>query len=295
MSLPKRLPPWLRRPSRSAPEIHHTKSLMRRLHLHSVCEEARCPNVAECFQKGTATFMILGNICTRNCSFCGCQKGTPKALDHNEPMNVALAAKELSLRHCVVTSVTRDDLPDGGASQFKETIDAIRTTTPEMTIEVLTPDFNGDIESLKTVIYARPDVFNHNIETAPRLYPRIRPKADYRTSLRLLAAAKEIEPEIITKSGLMLGLSETLPEIESVLTDLASANVDAVTIGQYMRPSLENVAVSAYLEPSFYQRLAGIGEAIGIKYIMAGPLVRSSYNAVELVDRITADGGSRRG
>ena len=289
MSLRQHLPPWLRAEHRFTPQVHSTKKLLRSLGLHTVCEEARCPNIAECFSRDTATFMILGDICTRNCAFCGCQKGKPTALDPNEPTNVARAAQKLGLKHCVVTSVTRDDLDDGGASHFVRAIREIRELNPGTTVEVLTPDFRGDAAALRAVVAARPDVFNHNVETVPRLYPNVRPGADYETSLRLLRLAKEIEPAIITKSGLMVGLSETLSEVEDVLSDLASIGLDAVTIGQYMQPSRDNVAVSEYYEPRAFDDLIERGESLGIRHVLAGPLVRSSYNAAELMDKMAND------
>ena len=282
MNLKRRLPPWLRTAYGFTPEVRKTKMTLRSLNLHTVCEEARCPNIAECFSRDTATFMILGDVCTRNCAFCGCQKGMPGALDLTEPINVARAARKLGLKHCVVTSVTRDDLEDGGASHFARTIEAIRELTPGATVEVLTPSFRGDTRALMIVLGARPDVFNHNVETVPRLYPSVRPSADYETSLRLLRLAKETDPDIVTKSGLMIGLSETLSEVEEVLSDLASAGVDAVTIGQYMQPSRHNIAVSKYYKPSVFDGLVERGEAFGVKRVLAGPLVRSSYKAAEL-------------
>ncbi|MBN2208466.1 MAG: lipoyl synthase [Candidatus Coatesbacteria bacterium] len=286
MSPRQLLPPWLRTASRFAPGVRRTKTTLRSLALHTVCEEARCPNVAECFSRNTATFMILGDVCTRNCAFCGCQKGKPAAVDPAEPANVARAARKLNLTHCVVTSVTRDDLDDGGASQFVRTIQAMREAHPCTTLEVLTPDFRGDIAPAKTVFAARPDVFNHNVETVPRLYSSVRPGADYERSLRLLALSKETEPGAVTKSGLMIGLSETLAEVEDVLRDLASIGVDAVTIGQYMQPSRNNAPVSRYYEPAIFKDLVERGRALGIKHVLAGPLVRSSYNAKELFDTI---------
>jgi len=286
MSLRQHLPPWLRAEHRFTPRVHSTKKLLRSLGLHTVCEEARCPNIAECFSRDTATFMILGDICTRNCAFCGCQKGTPTALDPNEPTNVAHATQKLGLKHCVVTSVTRDDLCDGGASHFVRAIREIRELNPGTTVEVLTPDFRGHRAALRAVVAARPDVFNHNVETVPRLYPSVRLGADYERSLRLLRLAKEIEPDIITKSGLMIGVSETLSEVEDVLSDLASTGLDAVTIGQYMQPSRDNVAVSKYYEPRVFDYLIERGEALGIRHVLAGPLVRSSYNAAELMDKM---------
>ncbi|RLC46167.1 MAG: lipoyl synthase [Candidatus Coatesbacteria bacterium] len=289
MTLKLHLPPWLRTTFRFTPEVRQTKRLLRDLGLHTVCEEARCPNIGECFSRGTATFMIMGNVCTRNCAFCGCQKGKPEDLDPVEPVNVARAARQLGLGHCVVTSVTRDDLPDKGASHFAQTIEAIRDLNPDTTIEVLTPDFGSNAEAIETVIEARPDVFNHNVETIPRLYSEVRPGADYDMSLGLLAMVKQVDPSIITKSGLMIGLSENIKEVETVLADLASAGVDALTIGQYMQPALGNVQVSKYYEPDVFEYLSERGRSLGIKHVLAGPLVRSSYRAAELLKRIRND------
>jgi len=289
MTLKLHLPPWLRTTFRFTPEVRQTKRLLRDLGLHTVCEEARCPNIGECFSRGTATFMIMGNVCTRNCAFCGCQKGKPEDLDPVEPVNVARAARQLGLGHCVVTSVTRDDLPDKGASHFAQTIEAIRDLNPDTTIEVLTPDFGSNAEAIETVIEARPDVFNHNVETIPRLYSEVRPGADYDMSLGLLAMVKQVDPSIITKSGLMIGLSENIKEVETVLADLASAGVDALTIGQYMQPALGNVQVSKYYEPDVFEYLSERGRSLGIKHVLTGPLVRSSYRAAELLKRIRND------
>ena len=289
MSLSPRLPPWLRTTFRFTPEVRQTKRVLRNLALHTVCEEARCPNIAECFSRGTATFMIMGNVCTRNCAFCGCQKESPESLDPMEPINVARAVRRLGLGHCVVTSVTRDDLRDKGASHFTQTIEAIKELNLDTTIEVLTPDFGGSSKAIEAVVEARPSVFNHNVETIPRLYPSVRPGADYDMSLGLLAMVKQMEPSIATKSGLMVGLSETIPEVEAALADLASAGVDAVTVGQYMQPALRNVQVSKYYEPDAFDYLAERGTSLGIKRVLAGPLVRSSYKAAELMKTIRSE------
>lgn len=294
MSGPQHLPPWLRTDYRFTPEVRGLKRMLRTRGLHTVCEEAKCPNIGECFSQRTATFMVLGDTCTRRCTFCGCKKGIPTPLDEAEPKNVALAAQELGLRHCVVTSVTRDDLADGGASHFAETIEAIRELGIGMTVEVLTPDFRGDESALETVLSAKPDVLNMNVETVPRLYPDVRPGADYRVTLELLCLAKRIDPCIIAKSGLMVGLGETSIEVEAVLSDLAGADVDAVTIGQYMRPSKRNVEVARYYEPDEFLELKRLGEALGIRHILAGPLVRSSYRACELTEEIRQDNSGRR-
>jgi len=260
-----------------------------------VCESARCPNIGECFSKPTATFMILGDVCTRGCGFCAVEKtstfspsplwgeggvrGKALPVDTDEPQNIALTAKELGLRHVVITSVTRDDLADGGATQFALTIKAVKDTIPTISIEVLTPDFKGDKRALKIVLDARPDIFNHNIETVPSLYPEVRPQADYKQSLRVLEMAKAINGEIITKSGLMVGLGETKDEVKSVLKDLLNSGCDAVTIGQYLRPSSKNLEVQEYISLEVFKEYEEYGKDIGLKHVYSGPFVRSSYNA----------------
>lgn len=286
MNQTHRLPPWLRTTDILSPSARAVKRLLRQLLLHTVCEEARCPNIGECFSRRTATFMILGGVCTRACAFCGVRRGQPRAPEPLEPERVARAVSSLGLGHCVITSVTRDDLPDGGASLFRRTVQAVRVANPETTVEVLAPDFGGDFSALESLLGASPDVFNHNVETVPRLYRRIRPGADYERSLKVLAMAKRFAPSAVTKSGLMIGLGESLVEVEAVLADLAQAGVDAVTIGQYMRPSLANVEVCVYWEPEVFDDLAARAKALGIPYVVAGPLVRSSYRAGELLRRI---------
>ena len=279
-----RLPDWIR--TRSRTDNHETKNLLRRHNLSTVCEEARCPNRGECFAKPTATFMILGSNCTRNCGFCSVKSERPAAVDANEPENVAEAAAEMGLRYIVITSVTRDDLPDGGAGQFAKTICAVRKRMSRVKIEVLTPDFQGDIQALKTVLEAGPDVFNHNIETVKRLYPVVRPAADYERSLFMLRQSKEIAPDIFTKSGLMLGLGETSDEIVAVLRDLRKVACDFVTIGQYLRPTKTNLPVVEYILPEIFEDFRIKALDMGFKYAASGPLVRSSMNAEEMYEHV---------
>ena len=261
------------------------KSILRKRNLHTVCESARCPNIGECFSKPTATFLILGDVCTRTCVFCSVdKKARPLAVDPEEPMNIALTAKELNLKHVVVTSVTRDDLPDGGAGQFALTIKAIRDNISRILIEVLTPDFRGDEGALAVVLEARPDIFNHNLETVPSLYSLVRPQADYLRSLAVLERSKAAG--LITKSGIMVGLGETPSEVREVLKDLKAAGCDAVTIGQYLRPTRENLEVREYVEPEVFKEYEEFGRKLGLRHVYSGPFVRSSYNAEKLMDEL---------
>jgi len=279
-----RLPEWIR--TRSLPDQHAIKHLLRRHALSTVCEEARCPNRGECFAKPTATFMILGRNCTRNCGFCSVGSLCPEPVDDNEPENIAAAAEEMRLRYIVITSVTRDDLLDGGAGQFARTIGAVRRRMPLAKIEVLTPDFQGDIISLRTVLDAKPDVFNHNVETTERLYPVVRPSAKYERSLSVLRQAKERSSDIFTKSGFMLGLGETYDEVITILKDLRKADCDFVTIGQYLRPTKKNLPVVKYILPEVFEDLRLKGLDMGFKYVASGPLVRSSMNAEEMFEHV---------
>jgi lipoic acid synthetase len=276
-----RLPEWIKIRHKHS-ELHGLKSLLRDYGLSTVCEEARCPNKSECFSKPTATFMILGSCCTRNCGFCSVESAAPLPPDKDEPLKVALAAKEMGLKYVVVTSVTRDDLEDGGAQHFAKTVTAIKKHLPYAKVEVLTPDFKGDFSALKTVLDSKPDVFNHNVETVPRLYPAVRPQADYPRSLRLLRQAKEISPTVNTKSGLMLGLGEDYDEVLDVMTDLREADCDFLTIGQYLRPSRENLPVKEYVHPEVFERLREAALGMGFKFVASSPLVRSSMNAEEM-------------
>ena len=262
---------------------HETKKILRQHRVSTVCEEARCPNQGKCFSKSTATFMILGDRCTRNCSFCAVESSRPLPPDTSEPDRVADASLSLRLEFVVITSVTRDDLADGGAGQFAEVIRAIRRKNPKIKIEVLTPDFKGAIKSLQTVLDAWPDVFNHNVETVPGLYQAVRPQADYLTSLNILKSAKKIYPETKTKSGIMLGLGEKESEVLSVMKELLSARCDFLTIGQYLRPRKENIPVVEYIRPEVFERYRTIGLNMGFKAVASSPLTRSSMNAEEML------------
>lgn len=276
-------PLWLKQRVTAA-GLTAVSSLMRDLDLHTVCQSADCPNLGECFGARTATFLILGGVCTRNCRFCSVAKGMPQQLDMNEPERVAQAVKTLGLKHAVVTSVTRDDLPDGGAGQFVACIEKIRQMSPGTTVEVLAPDFGGDEVALTAVLEAGPEVFNHNIETVPRLYSVVRPEATYQRSLGVLRKAAQYE-SIITKSGIMLGLGETEAEVIQVLQDWAENGVQAITIGQYLQPSLEHLEIVEYIHPDQFKKYEQIGYAMGYRQVVSGPLVRSSYHASMLLDK----------
>jgi lipoic acid synthetase len=277
-----RLPEWARPVSPLAPGSRAMRVLLREKSLNTVCEEARCPNLGECFSRGTATFMLLGDRCTRRCSYCSVGTAKPLPPDGDEPDRIAEAAARLGLRYVVLTSVNRDDLADGGAGHFAATVAAVRRALPEAGVEVLTPDFKGDRRALATVLEAAPTVFNHNIETVPRLFERVRPQGRYRLSLDVLAEARELGPEIPTKSGLMVGLGETDEEIREVLRDLRMSGVQIVTIGQYLRPSRRHEPVDRYLRPEAFEALAAEARAIGFGTVYAGVFVRSSYNAFEV-------------
>ncbi|MHB8882072.1 MAG: lipoyl synthase [Thermodesulfovibrionales bacterium] len=280
-----RLPQWIKTGAPAA-DLHGTKYLLRRHGLATVCEEARCPNRGECFSRPTAAFMILGRSCTRGCGFCSVHTGPPGPPQSDEPGEVAAAAAEMGLRYVVITSVTRDDLPDNGAGQFAATVRAVRKELPRAKIEVLTPDFQGDPEALMTVLRSGPDVFNHNMETVERLYPSVRPNADYRRSLVVLGKAKAAAPGIVVKSGFMLGLGESPQEVEKLLGDLISAGADMVTIGQYLRPTRKNLPVVEYVRPEVFEALRLRALEMGFKYAASGPLVRSSMNAEEMFDHV---------
>jgi lipoic acid synthetase len=265
-------------PGRSA-EVSH---LLEELGLNTVCSSAKCPNRGECYAAGTATFMVLGTECTRNCRFCAVEPGRPAPPDAGEPSRVAEAAERMGLRHVVVTMVTRDDLPDGGAAHVAATVGAVRERVPAAAVEVLVSDFGGDEAAIDAVAVARPDVFNHNVETVPRLYPAVRPQAGYPRSLRVLARAKETAPGLPTKSGLMVGLGEAPGEVEDVLRDLRAAGVDVVTIGQYLRPSAAHLPVAEFVPPETFERYAATARALGFAGVASAPFVRSSYHAAEL-------------
>jgi lipoyl synthase len=278
-SLPR--PEWLKVRLPGGENYHELKQTMRGLGLHTVCESARCPNIGECWQHRTATFMILGDQCTRRCAFCAVPKGRPSPVDWDEPERAAQAAASMGLRYVVVTSVDRDDLEDGGSTAFALTIDALRRRIPGCKIEVLIPDFRGSDAALSIVLEAGPDVLNHNTETVPRLYTVARRGARYERSLRLLARSREIAPSIPTKSGLMVGLGETLDELRAVLRDFSSVGVDITTIGQYLRPTRDHLPVARYYTPDEFLSLKHEGERLGIRHVESGPLVRSSYHAHE--------------
>ncbi|MET0640235.1 MAG: lipoyl synthase, partial [Hyphomicrobium sp.] len=285
-TLPK--PNWLRVRAPGSPGYDETRSIVRDHHLHTVCEEAACPNIGDCWQKRHATMMIMGGICTRACAFCNVATGLPLALDPDEPRRVADAVAKLALEHIVVTSVDRDDLGDGGGEHFAATIRAIRAAAPDTAIEVLTPDFLRKDGALETVIAARPDVFNHNLETVPGLYLKIRPGARYFHSLRLLQRAKEMNASIFTKSGIMVGLGETREEVLQVMDDMRSAGVDFLTIGQYLQPTRKHAAVDRYVPPDEFEALAQAARAKGFLLVAASPLTRSSFHAGDDFRRLKA-------
>ena len=280
---PGRIPEWIRVRVREGEHFKELKQLVRDRRLHTVCEEARCPNIYDCWNRRTATFMILGDICTRACRFCAVTSGRPTELDIGEPVRVAESVADLGLRHAVITSVDRDDLADGGAEMFARTIRAIRRRSPGTSIEVLTPDFQGDREAVRTVVEARPDIFNHNTETVPRLYARIRPKAVYANSLALLAHVKELAPSMVTKSGLMVGLGETTEELLEVFGDMRRHRIDVLTVGQYLRPSPRHAEVVRYYRPEEFVELRTAAQAMGFAHVESGALVRSSYHADEQI------------
>ncbi len=278
----ERKPEWIRARFPAGERFMEVKHLLREHNLHTVCEEARCPNIGDCFNAGTATFMILGDTCTRACGFCDVTSGRPTGLDLLEPVRLAQTVETLGLDYAVITSVNRDDLPDGGASVFAACLRAIRHRTPGCEVEVLIPDFEGNWEALRTVVEAGPVVLNHNTETVPRLYPRVRPKGRYPRSLELLRRAKEIDPAMPTKSGVMVGLGETFDEILQTMADLREYGCDLLTVGQYLRPSDKHLPVERYWHPDEFARITEEGERLGFRHVAAGPLVRSSYHAGEL-------------
>lgn len=278
------LPPWIREKKLRLDGLHEMKARMRRGKLSTVCEEARCPNRTECFERRTATFLIGGDVCTRACGFCHITSGRPAPLDPDEPREVARAAREMGLRHVVVTSVDRDDLPDGGSAHWAEIVRALKADDPARSVEVLTPDFNGIAEQIDRVADERPDVYNHNIETVPRLYPAVRLKSDFGRSAALLARVKARHPSMTTKSGLMLGLGETDDEVVEVFQALREAGVDVVTVGQYLRPSAWNLPVVEYATPERFARLGRVGEEMSFRHVFSGPFVRSSYRAEEFLE-----------
>ncbi|HKO15962.1 MAG TPA: lipoyl synthase [Gemmatimonadaceae bacterium] len=281
--LPDRKPPWLKVKAPGGPNYLRLRELMRELDLHTVCEEAHCPNVGECWEHGTATFMILGDVCTRNCAYCAVAHGRPPRFDPAEPDRVARAVAEMRLQHVVITSVDRDDLPDFGAWAFAETIRQIRASVPDCSVEVLVPDFQGDERAIRTVLEAGPDIYNHNTETVPRLYKRCRPGGRYERVLRIFARARELAPDIPTKSGIILGMGETNEEVLATMRDLRDVDVDILTLGQYLRPSAAHLRLDRYVTPEEFRALRDAGMAMGFRHVESGPLVRSSYHAWEQV------------
>ena len=282
-------PEWLKVRLPSGDDYYDVRRILRAHKLNTVCEDAMCPNIAECWGKHrTATFMILGNICTRACAFCAVTSGRPTEYDELEPERVAAAISALKLKHAVITSVDRDDLADGGAKIFAETVRSIRRLDPTVKIELLTPDFQGSLESVRTIVETSPDIFSHNIETVRRLYPSIRFKSDYATSFRLLTSAKNMNPSLFIKTGIMVGLGETRDEILELMQDAAAAGTEILTIGQYLRPSLKHAEIQRYYHPDEFAEFRAIGKEYGIRWVFAGPLVRSSYHAEDVFDQIMA-------
>ena len=277
---PQRKPAWIRAKSPADPAVARLKGVLRDNRLHTVCEEASCPNIGECFAGGTATFMIMGDICTRRCPFCDVAHGRPDPLDDSEPENLGRTIRDMGLRYVVVTSVDRDDLRDGGAEHFTRCIESIRTHSPEIKIEILVPDFRGRMDrALDIFVATPPDVFNHNLETVPGLYKKVRPGSDYEWSLDLLQRFKAMHPQVPTKSGLMLGVGETIEEVEQVMRDLRAHDVDMLTLGQYLQPSKHHLPVDRYVHPDEFDRLGELGQALGFSHVASGPMVRSSYHA----------------
>jgi lipoic acid synthetase len=277
---PLRKPPWIRAKSPANPAVSRLKEVLRENRLHTVCEEASCPNIGECFAGGTATFMIMGDICTRRCPFCDVAHGRPDPLDADEPENLGRTIQAMGLRYVVVTSVDRDDLRDGGAEHFTQCIKAIRHHSPDIRIEVLVPDFRGRMDrALDILIQSPPDVFNHNLETVPNLYKKVRPGSDYAWSLNLLKRFKALHPEVATKSGLMLGVGEEISEVEQVMRDLREHDSDMLTLGQYLQPSVHHLPLDRYVHPDEFDRLGELGYELGFSHVASGPMVRSSYHA----------------
>jgi len=285
-----KMPPWIRVKGVDEKVLSTMKEKLDTFNLHTVCESATCPNVGSCFKRGTATFMILGDTCTRNCGFCSVKHGTPASPDPDEPRRVAEAARELNLHHVVITSVTRDDLKDGGASAFADTVRWINQLLPDATTDLLIPDLHGLKKNVATVAEARPDIIAHNLETVSRLYPLARKQADYRRSLSVLKMVKEINPEMYTKSGIMVGLGEKFNEVLEVLEDLRSVDCDFLTIGQYLKPAAENIAVHEFIHPEMFERFKNVGEEMGFRYVASAPFVRSSFHAEEALEHIRVQG-----
>ncbi len=281
--LPARKPSWLKVKAPGGPNYVRLQTMLRELGLHTVCEEAHCPNVGECWEHGTATFMVLGDVCTRNCAYCAVAHGRPPTYDVEEPARVAAAVAQLKLRHAVITSVDRDDLPDFGASIFAETVRLIHRDVPGCSVEVLVPDFQGSETSIRAVLDARPEIYNHNTETVPRLYRRARPGGRYPRVMEIFRFAKRIAPDIPTKTGIILGMGETVEEVIAVMRDLRAVDVDILTLGQYLRPSDQHIALDRYYTPEEFRHLYDVGMGMGFRHVESGPLVRSSYHAWEQV------------
>jgi len=277
--MPRRHPDWIKVKAPGSPNYLRLKRILRQRNLHTVCEEARCPNIGECWGNKTATFLILGDTCTRGCRFCAIDKGKPLALDPEEPRNVALVVKDLGLDHIVVTSVNRDDLPDGGSSHFAKTVFWIKSLNPGIRVELLIPDFDGNLAAVKTVVDSGIEILNHNIETVPRLYGKVRPGHSYECSLNILKSAKEMRPNVLTKSGFMLGVGESYEEVVRTLHDLRRNQVDIVTLGQYLQPSNRQLKVERYVTPDEFIEFKSAAEKLGFRHVESGPLVRSSYHA----------------
>lgn len=281
--LPERKPGWLKVKAPGGPNYLKLKQMMRSLDLHTVCEEAHCPNVGECWEHGAATFMILGDVCTRNCAYCAVAHGRPPKFDATEPSRVAEAVAQMQLRHAVITSVDRDDLPDFGAWAFAETIRGIHERLPDCSVEVLVPDFQGDEDAIRTVLEARPEIYNHNTETVPRLYKKCRPGGRYERVMQIFRFVKAVAPDIPTKTGIILGMGETNEEVLATMRDLREVDVDILTLGQYLRPSDAHIALDRYVTPDEFRMFRDAGRAMGFKHVESGPLVRSSYHAWEQV------------
>ena len=288
------LPVWIRERKLNLGELHEVRSVMSRGRLHTVCDEARCPNRSECFSRGTATFLIMGDVCTRSCRYCSIAHGRPRALDSSEPAELARAAQTMGLKHVVVTSVDRDDLPDGGAARFAAVIAELKKLEPRPTVEVLTPDFRGDKDAVDVVLAAGPDVYNHNVETVRRLYPQVRRQGRYDWALEVIGHAARHGNGLVTKSGLMVGLGETREELEATLRDLAAVRCQVVTIGQYLRPTSSDVPVMRYWSPEEFAELEECGRSLGLQ-VIAGPFVRSSYHAEEAFLRVTGSSSATEG
>jgi lipoic acid synthetase len=282
----RRLPAWFKQQPPDPQTMLNMNGLLHELRLHTICESALCPNIGQCFSRKTATFLILGDVCTRNCTFCAVKRGIPSPVDESEPQHLLEAVEKLDLSYVVITSVTRDDLADGGASQFVRVINLLHQSRGGIAVEVLIPDFLGSAEALKAVVEACPEVINHNLETVPRLYPEVRPRADYSRSVELLFGVKRLNPEIVTKSGLMLGLGETREEVNGVISDLREASCDLLTIGQYLQPSLEHHPVVRFVSPEEFSEYEQIGKDMGFADVSSAPLVRSSFKAAELYSSV---------